>query len=176
MPWGEALDWNYWVHSIVGGAHVIAAIIGLVLGPFIFTRIKGDRVHRISGYVFVLAMLTANITALTLYDLNGGPNLFHALALLSLFSVGSGFYLLQRAVRQKSNKLLEDHARAMMWAYFGLFAAGYAQILSRILPPMLDDFGRAFMIIGVSIGVAGVLCSFLFRMASKRLVLKYPLG
>lgn len=176
MSWQEAVNWHYWVHSVVGGAHVIAAIIGLVLGPFIFMRMKGDGAHRITGYVFVVAMLTANITALTLYDLSGGPNIFHALALVSLYAVGSGFYLLQRAVRLKSQTLLAAHARAMMWAYFGLFAAGYAQIASRVLPSVFDDFGRAFMVIGMSIGLAGVVCSIVFRALSKRLAARYRLG
>ena len=119
MSWAEALDWHYWVHSVVGAAHVLSAIVALILGPLMFLNVKGAGFHRIAGYVFVLAMLTVNITALTLYDLNGRPNIFHALAILSLFSVISGFYLLQRAVRLKSERLLAAHARAMMWAYFG---------------------------------------------------------
>ncbi|MEL6363022.1 MAG: DUF2306 domain-containing protein [Pseudomonadota bacterium] len=173
MSWAEAFDWGTWVHSILGGAHFASALIALVLGPVIFFRGKGSSFHRVAGYVFVLAMLTVNITALTMYELSGVPNLFHFFAVLSLSALLPAFYYLQRAVRTRRNDYLELHASLMMWAYYGLAAAGVAQVLTRVLPPLVGSFGAVFAIIGGGLGVAGFICSFIFRMASKSLVRRY---
>ncbi len=175
MTWGEAFTWDTWVHSVVGGVHFIMALIALVLGPIIFLRGKGTKFHRQAGYVFVLCMLTVNTTALTSYDFTGRPNLFHFFAVLSLAALLPGFYFLQRAVRTGRQDYLEQHAQLMMWAYYGLFAAGVAQVLTRVLPSMVGDIGRAFMYMGVGLGLAGFACSLIFPRAAKALAARHPL-
>lgn len=175
MTWSEALQWSTWVHSVVGGAHFALALVALVLGPIIFLRRKGGAFHRAAGYAFVLSMLVVNVTALTNYGLSGRPNLFHFFAVLSLTALLPGFYYLQRAVRTGDQKLLELHARLMMWAYFGLFAAGVAQILTRVLPPIVSDIGRAFAYMGAGFFVAGFVATIWFRVAARRLAARYPL-
>ncbi|MEL7488277.1 MAG: DUF2306 domain-containing protein [Pseudomonadota bacterium] len=174
MTWAEAFDWNYWVSTINGGAHFALALAALALGPVLFFRGKGSRFHRLAGYAFVLSMLTVNITALTQYDFSGGPNIFHFFALMSLSALLPGFYVLQRAVRLKSEALLATHARLMMWAYFGLAAAGLSQIGTRVLPQITGDFGTTLSIIGGSIGVASLLGFLTFGRASKALAKRYP--
>jgi len=175
MTWAEVFDWNTWVHSILGGTHFVLAMVALVLGPVIFLRKKGGRLHRLAGYAFVLSILIVNITALTNYDFTGYPNLFHFFALLSLSALVPAFYALQRAVRLKDQKLLEEHARLMMWSYYGLAAAGVAQVATRVLPPIVGDIGRAFTYMGLSLGVAAMIAFFVFRPLSKRLAARYPL-
>jgi len=123
----------------------------------------------------VLVTHQVNITALTNYDFTGYPNLFHFFALLSLSALIPAFYVLQRAVRLKDQKLLEEHARLMMWSYYGLAAAGVAQVATRVLPPIVGDIGRAFMYMGLSLGVAGMIAFLVFRPLSKRLAARYPL-
>ena len=173
MTWGEAFTWGTWVHTIVGGAHFVSALIALVLGPIVLFRAKGSAFHRSAGYVFVLAMLTVNITALTLYELSGRPNLFHFFAILSLTSLLPGFWALQRAVRLKSDKLLALHAKLMMWSYFGLAAAGVAQIGMRILPEITGDIGKSMLYLMGSLLTASFVCNFVFGYASKRLAQQY---
>ncbi|MEO0823808.1 MAG: DUF2306 domain-containing protein, partial [Pseudomonadota bacterium] len=169
MSWPEFFTWGFWVHTVVGGAHFSSALVALVLGPVIFLKRKATRFHRVAGYVFVLAMLTVNITALTLYELSGWPNLFHVFAVWSLTALIPAFWALQQGVRRKDDRLLELHARLMMWAYFGLAAAGLAQVGTRILPAMLGSFTQTFVVIGVGLGTAGLLCTLLFRITSRRL-------
>ena len=173
MTWAEAFDWNTWVHSILGGVHFAVALLALVLGPVIFLNTKGGQLHRLAGYAYVLSMLTVNITALTNYDFTGYPNLFHFFALLSLSSLIPAFYTLQRAVRLRDNERLATHANLMMWSYYGLAAAGVAQVATRVLPPLIGDFGRAFTYFGVALGIAGFLCWPLFRIASTRIAKRY---
>lgn len=175
MTWNEAFSWSYWIHSVPGGAHFVLALVALVLGPVIFLRKKGTRFHRLAGYVFVLSMLAVNISALTMYDFTGYPNLFHVFALISLSALLPGFYFLQRAVRTGEQKHLELHARLMMWAYYGLAAAGIAQVLTRILPPLLGDVGRSFTYMGIGLALAGGVCAVVFRYAAKALSRRYPL-
>ena len=173
MTWAELIDWSYWVHSILGGAHFGSALAALLLGPVLFFRRKGTMFHRLAGYGYVLSMLTVNITALTMYDFTGRPNLFHVFAVMSLASLLPAMWALQRGVRLKSDRLLEVHARLMMWSYFGLAAAGLAQVATRLLPPLLGSFGQAALAIGVALFAASAVCWVIFKLAAPRLAKRY---
>lgn len=88
------LEWGYWVHSTLGAIHAGAAMIALMIGPIILWRRKGDRVHRSLGIVFSSALLVVDTTALLTFNLTGGFNLFHALAVLSLAALLPGLLMI----------------------------------------------------------------------------------
>lgn len=162
-----------WVHSIPGGGHLIAAIIALVTGPILFMRHKATVTHRMVGYVFILSMLVTNVSALLMYDFTGYPNLFHFFALLSLYSLLPGIFYLVKYIRTRDIAALELHGRLMVWAYYGLAAAGFAQMASRILPTYTGSFTTSFAIIGATLGLAGVIANWKVKSIIAPLVDRY---
>ncbi|MGF1607399.1 MAG: DUF2306 domain-containing protein [Rhodothalassiaceae bacterium] len=171
----ELFGWQALVHSINGGIHLIGALVALVLGPVLFLRRKGTRFHRLAGYAFVLAMLVVNITALATYDFTGGPNLFHGFAVLSLAALLPGFYAIQRAVRTGEPRYLELHVRLMIWAYYGLAAAGFAQIATRLALSVGLKSGLTFALFGLIYGVSGALTGWWTRRAVPKIAGQYRL-
>lgn len=51
----------------LGWVHFAASTIALVIGPLIIVRPKGTRVHKLTGRIYVIAILVASITALSIY-------------------------------------------------------------------------------------------------------------
>ncbi|MEM7311464.1 MAG: DUF2306 domain-containing protein, partial [Planctomycetota bacterium] len=143
-----------------------SALVALVLGPLIFLKVKGRRFHRIAGYVYVLAMLTVNITALTSYQMSGRPNLFHFFAVVSLTALLPGYFAVRAAVRHRDNKAMSGHAEAMIWSYFGLFMAGLSQVGTRLALPLFTAPWQLF----VSVGVAACIGAFATSLMVKRLL------
>ena len=122
---------DQWIRSIPGGAHVLSAVVGLVLGPVVLARRKGDLTHRQLGRLWFVAMLIVNGSALAMYGFDGPPNLFHAFALLSLSALLPGYSAIRRYARTQNLEALRTHKICMHWAYFGLAAAGVWQLVAR---------------------------------------------
>jgi len=76
--------------SEIGAIHFFAACASLALGLAVLMLRKGTRVHRALGLTYVFAMLSVNGSALMLYHLTGHFEVFHGLALVSLFGVIRG--------------------------------------------------------------------------------------
>ena len=100
--------------------HLTAALAALALGPVaLWARRTGKArpaLHRFAGYVFVLLMLAAAISALFIRDFRL-PNLagytpIHLLPLLTFVAVGGGLWWV-------AHGRISAHRRAMRGAYFG---------------------------------------------------------
>ncbi|WP_298158232.1 DUF2306 domain-containing protein [Brevundimonas sp.] len=61
--------------------HIAAAVVALAIGLILLAGIKGNRLHRILGWAWVLAMATVAISSFFVRELNGG-----ALSLVHLLS------------------------------------------------------------------------------------------
>ncbi|MEX3016187.1 DUF2306 domain-containing protein [Gymnodinialimonas hymeniacidonis] len=72
--------------------HVACALISIVLGPFVLLRKRRDRLHRITGYVWVLAMAALALSSFGIreFALIGPLSPIHALAVLTLWSLWVG--------------------------------------------------------------------------------------
>lgn len=138
----EFLNPLWWSESPVGLGHFFAALVALVIGPISFLRRKGDRLHRLLGYTYVSVMAVVNVSALTMYELTGGPNLFHFFAALSLATIGPGIWCAVRARQTGRRELLISHYYFMSWSYFGLLAAFLSQIATqvRVMPAGVPPF------------------------------------
>ncbi|MGF1464038.1 MAG: DUF2141 domain-containing protein [Maricaulaceae bacterium] len=147
--------WEDWVHSTQGGAHMLLALLAIGLGPVILTQPKGDRRHRTLGRVWMGSMALVNGSALVMYDLTGGPNLFHAMALLNLFALGSAVAGLWRYRRSGRAQDLRIHVIGVLWGYYGVCAAGFAQIASRYLPELIGG-PATFAVFGLLFGLSGM--------------------
>ena len=126
----QLLDWHFWVETTRGGFHFVAALLAIVLGPVILMRRKGDQPHRWLGRIWVAAMLIVNISALTMYDISGRPNLFHIFAVLSLATMIPGFWAIRAFKKTRNRARLIQHQYFMVWAYFGLCMAGFWQMVT----------------------------------------------
>lgn len=140
------LSWTYWVRSMWGAVHLGAANLALVLGPIVFLRRKGDGAHRVIGALFAATMLVVNVSALSMYAMTGGFNMFHALTILSLAALVPAVVMVQLYKRTRKSEYLATHAECMAWAYYGVVGAGFAQAISRGAAPEIGSDG-AWLII-----------------------------
>ena len=154
----EFLNPLWWSESPIGLGHFFAALIALVIGPVSFLRRKGDRLHRLLGYTYVSVMAVVNVSALTMYELTGGPNLFHFFAALSLATIVPGVWCVLRARRTGRRELLISHYYFMSWSYFGLLAAFVSQVATQVrvmpggIPPFVAVGGlTALLAIGATV-------------------------
>jgi uncharacterized membrane protein len=134
--------------DILGTLHVLSAGAALALGTAVAAAPKGTAWHRLVGRSYTAAMLVLNGSALTIYDLSGGPNPFHFLAIVSLVSIAMGW----RAARLRFSGWRAPHAQWMLWSYVGLLAAAASELVVR-LPGGLASW-RVF---GLLVGLASVV-------------------
>ena len=96
--------------------HAGLASLALMLGPLILRRPKGDRRHRAAGYLFATAILGTNVSAFFIYELTGGLNFIHALAVINLATLGHALLAVRRG-------RIAAHMASMAYCYAGLAAA-----------------------------------------------------
>lgn len=66
--------------------HFGTLAIALALTPFLLLRAKGDRLHRMTSYVWITAMVITAIDTFFIRDLNAGQfSLIHLLSVLTLY-------------------------------------------------------------------------------------------
>jgi len=161
---------EYWSTHPVGQLHVGMALLALVLGPVMFLRRKGTLSHRVIGYVFVVAMLVVNITALTRYGLTGGFNFFHVAAILSLATLLPAIAFAWRARLTNSRRAHITHGVLMSWTYFGLVMALVSETVTRKFPYLLHGEGawmRFYIFLGLLVAVTGWATN---RLVQRRVV------
>lgn len=142
--------------SAIGMVHFIAGWLALGAGLANLLLAKGTRRHRAVGYLFVFSMLLMNVVALSLYNLTGRFNMFHALALVSLAVTVAGMVPL---VRRRPGWILW-HATLMQWAYIGLCAAAANEILTREIlhrvPTTMHGFWALSLAVSLLVVTVGV--------------------
>lgn len=113
---------------MLGTIHVVFAIGALIVGAVVAFQPKGCRKHRILGYFYTLFLFSVNVSALSVYEEAIGMGPFHILAIVSLFTLISGF--IPVFLRRPVSSWLELHAYFISWSYVGLVAAGVAQLVT----------------------------------------------
>ena len=100
---------------------------------------KGTLVHRRVGYGYVLSMRVLIISSFGIYRLFGRFGVFHALSLVSTFSLVAGMLPMFRKIRKPGH--YETHFKRMYFSVVGLYAAFAAESFSRV--SRFGDFWRA---------------------------------
>ncbi len=113
-----------------GVAHAAFALAALVLGGWVLSRPKGTEAHRAVGMLYVLSSFSVNVTALTIYRGDGTFGVFHALAVVNLTVLLTGFS--SAFLRRPRNTWIRYHYYFMGWSYVGLCAAAGAEAGVRI--------------------------------------------
>lgn len=121
------------IHSNIGWFHFITAIIALVTGTVVLLNVKGTTFHKRIGYVYVISMLTLNLSSFFIISF-GGFSLFHFFAIVSLFTILGGV----RAAWKKHKNWLTSHYYLMSWSVVGLYAALWSEIGTRFTTNMKD--------------------------------------
>ena len=94
-------------------------------------RKRRDQLHRRLGYVYVTSMAINTLTALTIYKFTGGFNIFHALALYSLFCITMALRPMLATPRPLNWRSM--HYQWVSWSYVGLCAAAATEFCVRVL-------------------------------------------
>ncbi len=115
----------------IGIAHMAAASVSLLTGAFQLLRPRRDAIHRRVGYGYATAMVVNNVSALTIYQFTGAFNVFHALALYSLFCVVMA--LRPMLVKPRPYQWRSIHYQWVAWSYAGLCAAASTEFLLRVI-------------------------------------------
>lgn len=111
---------------MLGAIHEVFAITAIAVGAAMFLLKKGGRRHRTFGYLYSVALLLVNLSALSVYQDSEGPGPFHILALVSLVTLCAG--VLPAFFRNPRTAWMSRHAYFMSWSYIGLVAAGVGQL------------------------------------------------
>jgi len=114
--------------SYTGLVHLLASCVALVAGMWVLATAKGTVRHRRIGYVYVVAMVVLNVTAMMIYRLFGGFGIFHVLALVSGATLAAGMVPL--LLRRPSG--VAWHLSMMYWSVVGVYAAFVAEVLVRL--------------------------------------------
>lgn len=108
--------------------HFAAALLALPVGIVQLAAAKGTPAHRWLGYLYVGAMLVANLSALLTWP-DRTFLVFYILAVVSLGSLASGMWALLRWFRTGDERHLRRHKVDMGYSWLGLFMAGVSQAL-----------------------------------------------
>lgn len=143
-----------------GWIHFIAAILSLISGTFILLRPKGDKIHKASGYVYVISMVIVLVTSFMIYRLFDGFGIFHAFACISTFALLGG--MMPMLKEKRTVKDLRQHAEVMGWSVVGLYCAFISETCARL------RFDYAMIVLGVGCGLTCMFGSRLIKLALKK--------
>jgi len=161
------------IDALQGWFHALFAILAIVLGPIIFLMKKGTVAHRFMGKLWMGSMLIVNIAAWLIYDLTGGLSFFHLMSLLNLAALLPSMWFIWRYGRSRNPVHLATHAKTISWAYFGLCAAGAAQIMTTMAPGFILRSWQGSLALGVSIFITGGVMTVVVPQVIKRLMKRY---
>lgn len=140
--------------------HFLSTLVALPLGLQQLLVAKGTPTHRRNGYIYIVAMLLALLSALASYR-PGTPFLpFHILAFIGLYSLGAGMFWLRRSFKTRAPSDLRRHKVNMGFSWVGLGMAGVSQFASNprfgMAPPMgTTEFWLVLIVLNVVMYVAG---------------------
>ncbi|MBO0934208.1 DUF2306 domain-containing protein [Fibrella aquatilis] len=151
------------IHSTVGAVHLGAALLSLLFGTGVFALPKATRLHKQVGYGYVAAMVVLNGTAFMIYHLFGKFGPFHYLALFSSLSIVAG--MAPVVLKKPTDGWLIMHYQFMNWSVVGLYAAFWAETLTRTLP-----IRQFWPIVIAATTVTMIIGSYFIRKHQKRLL------
>lgn len=155
--------------TAVGLVHGFGAFAAVLTGTAMMLSPKGTRRHRLCGMVYIPLMIAVNATALGLFKLTGGINVFHVLALVNLTSTLFGVRALLMWRRTRSPDWLKAHQIHLAYSYLGLMMAFVSELLLNPRFGLFDGF-RHYAAFWISVGLLNIpLFWFGSRLIRRRL-------
>lgn len=116
---------------VLVAAHAATAVLALGLGGYaLLRRRKGDTVHRLVGWAWVLGMTFVATSSFAIRDLRDGRfSVLHVLSVVTLVSLALG-------VRAARRHQVQAHRGNMLGSYLGLTGAfvGAVAVPDRLVP------------------------------------------
>lgn len=131
--------------NIILALHIISGSLGLLLGTIIMLRKKGDRIHKLTGKIFTLAMVSTGLSAFYLSFVH--PNLF--LFIVGVFTIYlsiSGYRMIRlKKVHQGQKTQLFDTilSSVMFLCSLIFFYIGIKYLIAKVV------FGIVFALFGM---------------------------
>lgn len=144
------------IHSTLGLVHTASALLAMLMGAIVIVKPKRGLFHKRIGYAYVASMVVLNITAFQIYRLFGRFGPFHALAIISLFSLMAG--IAPALLRQRVKNWMHWHYYFMNWSVVGLYAAFWAELFTRTLP-----MGQFWPVVMIATGITTGIGSYFIR-------------
>lgn len=103
--------------------HLATVIPAVPLGGWLLWRKqRGDRVHRVGGYIWVTLMMVTAIDSFWIQSLMGRIGPIHIFSVITIYSLPKAIWLAR-------NGRIKEHERTMKGVYLGMIAAGLFTIL-----------------------------------------------
>jgi len=133
--------------DVLTATHASTASVGLLLGGYQLRRVKGDRVHRSLGWVWVAAMGFVTTSSFAIRELRHGQlSLLHVLSVVTLASLIFGVVAIRRGN-------VARHRGAMRGSWFGLIGAfiGAVAVPKRRIPTfaVTDPLGATLVAVTI---------------------------
>jgi uncharacterized membrane protein len=116
--------------TTAGLIHTALAGLCIILGLAQLMQRKGGAMRRVLGYVFVCAMVMADLSALAVPQ--SGFSLLHLRAIVNLVCIAAATLPMLR--RPRETDWMSVRYRWMAGAYLGLVAAAATELVVRIVP------------------------------------------
>jgi len=145
--------------------HAFAAVLAVALGPVVIYRRRRDRIHKVVGYIWVLAMALTALSsfAITNFGIVGPFSPVHLLAVLALWSLVVG-------LRHAFARRIAAHERVMRSLYWnGLMVASAFNFLpGRVVNRVFFNDARELGYAMIVLVLAGLAAHALRRKGSGR--------
>jgi uncharacterized membrane protein len=152
-------------------AHLVAACLAMPLGLYQMLARQGTPGHALAGRLYVPAMLVCNIGALASFRPETRFLPFHILALVSLYSMGSGMWALRKWLTRRQPGDLKTHKIQMAYSWLGLMMAGISQIITNPRFGIMEGFEPVqfwAVVIGLNVLLYAIGSWWLFGRLLKR--------
>jgi len=79
-------------NDITGWLHTLAAVIALITGTIVLTKVKGTRLHKRIGRFYGTSMLIVCATSFMIFKVHGSFGVLHFFATLSTITLIFGMF------------------------------------------------------------------------------------
>lgn len=142
--------------------HVAFAMISLVLTPVMLLRRKGDRLHKVIGRIWVLAMALTAISSFWILTIRiiGPFSPIHGLSLLTLYSLVAAIYEARRGRISRHKQHIVGAAAGLVGA--GLFTLLPGRLMSKTVFPGIEVEG---FVVAFALSIVAIL---IWRLRMRR--------
>jgi len=141
--------------SVLIATHASAASVGLLLGGYqLMRRVKGDRVHRVIGWIWVAAMLFVSTSSFAIRELRHGQlSLLHVLSVVTLVSLIIGVAAVRRGNVARHRGAMRGSWLGLIGAFIGAVAVPERRIPTFAVSDPVGAFAACAAIVALTMGL-----------------------
>jgi len=151
------------INSWIGWFHFITALIAMLAGLVVVFNTKGTKFHKVIGYIYVICMLSLNLSSFFLVNF-GGFSIFHFFSIVSLISILGAMVPAWRRI----NNWLIFHYYFMSWSAVGLYCAFWAELDTRFV----GNMQQFWWMVALATFITATIGSIIINIQVKKLKLK----